>query len=451
MLLLLCAALLAGGCGTPTQSADCDQLLGEERYERVLEVCRSPFHRASAHLGLAGFNFFNLIDSTEPPGFVVDLLGITADNITEKRLRLILAVEEVRFAATGDDGFALLVAAYLGLAVTMVEYLDNGAGGGTALDDIFHPDEVAAATGMDTPATDPTLSSALDPVLAGSIVEDGNEPYYQVNVGGMAFNITCADADPTMCDGIGGAVLVYADANGLGLLDTVTPPFPVAAPAALSAADPAGLVVMITNLNFPIAIDSGKVARMDNFLGAGDPALEFAIGVTGYLDLIDVGTAALITSGGTGSVEGLTDEIDAGRGRIDNGAECLGTVGSIMDLWFAIYSAAPGTLAQPLPDLTDFTNFNTVDNAPIDAAGITFPGGLNPAAFVFPKDLGFKTLFPTPTHGGGFDLANATPHIANANAAFQTDFEDIPRLAPAAATVLDGQISFAEVLCSATP
>jgi hypothetical protein len=61
--------------------------------------------------------------------------------------------------------------------------------------------------------------------------------------------------------------------------------------------------------------------------------------------------------------------------------------------------------------------------------------------FLYPISLAAATSFV---------LSNTTPHIDNADSDFQTEFEDIPQLAPAAATALDGDITFLEVLCSSS-
>ncbi|MCZ6647429.1 MAG: hypothetical protein O7B79_14470, partial [SAR324 cluster bacterium] len=58
-------------------------------------------------------------------------------------------------------------------------------------------------------------------------------------------------------------------------------------------------------------------------------------------------------------------------------------------------------------------------------------------------------LYPLSSLGGGFDLSNATPRIDATLQAFSDQFEFIPKLAPAAATDGDGQISIVEVMCAA--
>lgn len=448
--------LLLAACGRPTQSADCDQLLGEERYQEVLDTCGSPLLRASAHLGLAGLNTFDIINSTEAAGNVVNLLGLTTSNVTEKRQRLILAVEEVRSPATGGEAFALLMAAYLGLAVTMSEYLDNGAGGETALDDNITDTESRSATGLDTG------TGSFDAV-------PDNPRYYQIVSSGTAYNITCTgDATSTICNDSGdGPVAVYDETDGAGQLDTAALPAASADEATvilnLSTADPGSMVVLLVSLTYPITIDPSKSGRLTNFLGQGDADQEFAIGVTGFLDLLDVANAVLFPSG-SGSVSGITEQVDAVRSKIDNGGDCLssGTATDIkaavvMDLWYAVYLAAPGTAANPLPDLTDYTDYNIVGHSNFSDAGFTmYPddtGTLNidPTDYEFASNLGMKFLYPISIAAAtSFVLSNTTPHVDNADADFQTEFEDIPKLAPAAATALDGDITFLEVLCSSS-
>ncbi|MCZ6645947.1 MAG: hypothetical protein O7B79_06855 [SAR324 cluster bacterium] len=442
--MLTLAALLLQGCGTPSQSADCDILLGEQRYTRVLEICSNPFHRASAYLGLAGLDLFNLLSTTSTPGNVVGLLGATTANITAKRQLLVLAVEEVRTPASGSQAFALLISSFLGLGITISEFLDNGAGA-TALDDVIIDSEVEAASGLSF------TGSSISLAIAGT-------PYYQTQVFGSSYTLICADVTPPICDNNPGAsVSVYDDLDGSGLLDTGSLPGVSAAEAAVSAqlgisASSSGLVAMITSLDFPIAEDPAKSGQLENFLGQGDPAQQFAIGVVGFLDLLTAADAFLNASaGGTGGgVQGISDDIDAIRVRIDNGATCIATAqpaaASLLDLWLAIYLTAPGTVAQPLPNQTQFSNFNFVSNTQVPAGGV-FPVSIDPTSYVFPDPLGFKFLYPISLPAAGFDVTNATPHVAQADPQFRTDFEFIPRIAPGAATVDDGTITLAEVLC----
>ena len=454
-MLALGAVLLLAACGQPTQSADCDQLLGEERYQEVLDSCGSPLQRASAHLGLAGLNIFNIINSTETAGNVVNLLGLTTSNITEKRERLILAVEEVRSPATGAEAFALLMGAYLGLAVTMAEFLDNGSGA-TALDDNIADSESRAATGLGTV----TVTVAFNAV-------SGATPVYQITSSGTAYNITCGgDASAPICDQTGGTVNVYDKTDGAGQLDTAAPPTVSVDQATvrtnLATADPANLVVLLQSLDYPITVDSTKSARLTNFLSQGDADQEFAIGVIGFLDLLDVATAVLFPSG-SGGISGISDQISAVRNKIDNGGDCLSSgdatdvsAAGVMDLWYAIYSAAPGTTANPLPNLTDYTTYNIVNYTSLSGGGVTmYPDStgtlnINPTGYFFANNLGIKFLYPISLPATSFVLGNTTPHIDNADADFQFKFEDIPNIAPAAATAGDGTITFLEVLCSSS-
>lgn len=452
-LLAFGTVLLLAACGRPTQSADCDQLLGEERYQEVLDSCGNPLQRASAHLGLAGLNTFDIINSTETVGNVVNLLGLTTSNITEKRQRLILAVEEVRSPATGGEAFALLMAAYLGLAVTISEYLDNGSGA-TALDDNISDSESRAATGLDTGTVD------------FNAVPDTTQ-VYQIVSGGTAYNITCGgDASVPICDQAGGTVNVYDETDGSGQLDTGALPATSLDQAAVilnvTTADPANLVVLLRSLDYPISIDPTKSGRLTNFLGDGDADQEFAIGVTGFLDLLDVADAVLFPSG-SGEISGISEQITAVRNKIDNGGDCLSSgsttdiaAAALMDMWYDIYSAAPGTAANPLPNLTDYTNYNIVGFSSFSAANIplyrddTGTFNIDPTGYNFASDLGMKFLYPISLPATSFVLSNTTPHIDNADADFQTEFEDIPQLAPAAATAGDGTITFLEVLCSSS-
>ncbi|MCZ6532956.1 MAG: hypothetical protein O7A08_08335, partial [SAR324 cluster bacterium] len=210
--------------------------------------------------------------------------------------------------------------------------------------------------------------------------------------------------------------------------------------------------VLMTALDLPLNIESDKTGALENFLGAGVPAGNFAFGVTGYLDLITTATAALVAAvGGTGGIPGLDDQINAVKTQIDNGGDCLTTSASpadnaaaaFLDMLHSIYASAPGTLLNPALGQTIFTTDNLITTSALTAGGASLPsdiGGLLP---------GFKFLYPIDQAVPGFTLSNATPRIDGADPAFVSQFELIPKLAPDGATADDGQITFAEVLCAA--
>ncbi|MCZ6531508.1 MAG: hypothetical protein O7A08_00935, partial [SAR324 cluster bacterium] len=180
--LLLGLALALQAC-QPSEEASCDQLLGEGKYNDVLAQCDNPADRASAYLGLAGFDFVALAESTAPPGDIVALLGLTADNITEKRQLLEQATSEVRVPGSGAQASALLLSAFLGLAVIVAEFLDNGGGvvgGATALDDVVDESEIVEATGITT-----GVAAALQFSPAAA------PPYFQVVSGNTPYTLIC--------------------------------------------------------------------------------------------------------------------------------------------------------------------------------------------------------------------------------------------------------------------
>ncbi|MCZ6843985.1 MAG: hypothetical protein O7G32_14300, partial [SAR324 cluster bacterium] len=352
----------------------------------------------------------------------------------------------VRVPGSGAQASALLLSAFLGLAVIVAEFLDNGGGvvgGATALDDVVDESEIVEATGITT-----GVAAALQFSPAAA------PPYFQVVSGNTPYTLICVDVTVPLCDNDPvGTVQVFDDADGSGRLDTGALPAPsldqATVIANLASADPVSLVVHMTDLQFPVAIDPDKTGALENFLGAGVPAGNFAFGVTGYLDLITTATDTL-ASGGFPEID---DQINAVQSQIDNGGDCLAVTdpagAALFDLMFAIYSAAPGTLADPAVGQTNFGLNSHTSGAALTAGGTSFPVGINPANFIFEVPIGFKFLYPLSSLGGGFDLSNATPRIDATLQAFSDQFEFIPKLAPAAATDGDGQISIVEVMCAA--
>ncbi|MCZ6729270.1 MAG: hypothetical protein O7C61_06140, partial [SAR324 cluster bacterium] len=315
--LLLGLALALQAC-QPSEEASCDQLLGEGKYNDVLAQCDNPADRASAYLGMAGVDFEKLVDPDIPVGNIVALLGLTPANITEKRLLLERAAREVRNPGSGAQGSALLLSAFFGLAVIVAEFLDNGAqGAATALDDVVDASEIVEATGI-------TTGTVTDLQFAS----DSNN-YLQMVLAGVPYTVLCIDLTVAACDGDPLSILtVFDDGDGSGRLDTGALPIPPADQDTLRTqlpnANPVSLVVLMTSLVLPLNIDPTKTGALENFLGAGDASVNFAFGVTGYLDLITAATAALVAAvGGTGGIPGLDDQINAVKTQIDNGGKCL--------------------------------------------------------------------------------------------------------------------------------
>ncbi len=446
--LLLLIVFVLQGCGQPSEGADCDQRLGEEKYEEVLEYCSNPFHRASAMLGLAGFSMLDLIESEAPPRKIVKLLGLEPENVTEKRLLIAGAAIEVRDAESGNQAFALLVSAYLGLAVSVAEYLDNGAGSAKALDDKIADREVEDATGL-TNRSGATLE----------FFEGSPTPLFQIVANDTPYLVVCdADFVEPFCDGFpSGTTELYNDSNGSGRLDSANlpaPAFPDGGGPVLSAVSPVNLVVQMGDLALPIAVNQKKLTRMESFLGGEDPDSEnFTIGVSGYLDLLQAASDKLAAfSGSEGGDSIISENINATRTLLDNGGDCLAeddpAGAGLLNLLFAIYDSAPGTVRNPEPELADFTFKNFATNSELEAGGVEVP--FSPEQFIFTAPIGFKFLYPVAVPVSGFDVSNATPRVDKAAAAFRTEFENIPRLAPDGSEADDGNITFLELSCART-
>ncbi|MEE8433766.1 MAG: hypothetical protein V3S64_03170, partial [bacterium] len=416
--------------------------------------------RASAMLGLAGFSMLDLIESEAPPRKIVKLLGLEPENVTEKRLLIAGAAIEVRDAESGNQAFALLVSAYLGLAVSVAEYLDNGAGSAMALDDVIEDSEVEDATGLTS------RSGATLEFFQGSPI-----PFFQIVINTTPYLVVCGDyptqpledsseEEPTdiICDGFPpGTTSLFDDSDGSGRLDTANlpaPAVPEGGSPTLSGVSPVNLVVQMGDLLLPIAVNQAKLARMESFLGGEDPDGEyFTIGVSGYLDLLQAASDKLAEfSGSEGGDSIISENINATRSLLDNGGDCLAgddaAGAALLDLLFAIYDSAPGTVRNPEPELVDFTFKNIAANSQLEAGGVQVP--LSPEQFIFRAPIGFKFLYPIAVPANGFDVSNATPRVDEAAAAFRTEFENIPRLAPGGSEADDGDITFLELSCART-
>lgn len=447
------ALALAACQGQARAPVDCDQMLNEGKYEQVIDHCDSPYHRASAYLGQAGFDTFSLVESTADPGDVVALLGLTASNIDSKRLLINKAVQEVRKPKTGSQAFALLTAAFLGFAVTAEQFLDNGAGAGEPLDYEFHPDEVAAALLMSVGVA--TVAIANPPTEYFSTVFNGAG--YTLNCTGDGSAPRC-DTDPD--------TRVYDDDLGTGMLDTASPPGEssakssvLAAVATLAGAYP----VHFTNLVLPISFDPSTQDGVRDFLGQGGVGGVFDIGMGAYLQYLQVADAALAEFGGTlpgqtaisEDIDALVSQLDNGGKRASDGGICASgdalaltlTLTNVSGLEY-VYQSAAGTLRDPAP-ASPPTGYYTTRNlvSGTDVTGVTaFPA--LPAGTAFSTLNQYKVFYPLSTEGG-FSVSNGTPRVDEADPDFIAQFENIPLILPAAPTANDGQLNVIELLCSA--
>lgn len=439
-LLFISAVLLAAAC-TPANRADCDALLGEGEYQEVLDSCDEPFSRASAYLGLAGLNMGEMIvNGATIDGDVNTLLGITAANITEKRGHLANAALAVEQAGSGREGFALLVAAFLGVAVTTTEYLDPD------LDGTVTQADINTLTGI-TLNTGATFS-----------VSPATPPYLQIVVSGTTYTAICLDAPP-ICGTNTAQIRVYDDADGSGILDAASPPTDesldaATVKAAMNTATQANIVVQMTNLVLPMNRDPTKWDCLINFTGNGDPEGCFTVGLSRYMAMMTHSIDVMTTANGNTDAAGsdMLTAIDTLRTTLDNGADCMAVqdpaLATLSDLFYEIYITAPGTTLTPVPDPAEFTAYNNVADTVLAAGGVTYPAGLTAGSFIFPNPVGYKFLYPTTAGLPGFDPAQATPSIDTADPDFAYDFEALPHFAPAAATPLDDTITIAEIFCS---
>jgi hypothetical protein len=356
------------------------------------------------------------------------------------------------------------MASGIGMMMSSLEFLDNGSGGGTALDGTFTEGEGEAAMGITkTGATSGSISAFPATLSSGPLA---GFPYLSGVVGATRYVFACADIGVSMpwCDNIlAGSLQVHDDTGAYGTgagfqgaLQGVVD---------LTPANPVSLVFQITDLTLPFTLDPAKVPAYQAFSGRGNAAQGFAVGIEGYLSRMQTALVALAQVGSS-SQNVLSDAVDSAKGTLDNGARCLptlfGTPGvpdpalpDAMDAVFPIYQAAIGTSARPMPAGTPASNFfqayNRIAGLDLTSLGITTPFAVTASSFVFGQGAGTVTTIGTrflyaKAAVGAFDPAVATPRIDETPAAFRASFEAM-RLAPAGSTARDGSISYAELLC----
>jgi hypothetical protein len=471
---LVGAALLAAACA-PVQETDCDQLLADRKYAKVIKTCDDPSALGMAYLGLAGFDFIDFL-AADDPNDIAGLLELDESNVSLKRELINQAIRTLVPADSSKQAFILLLASFLGLSVTNSEFLDNGAGGADAFDNDISGEEVEAATGLVVEDPAPAVPFGLD-----------SSATYAVVTGGAPYVADCGTDD------VPAGVVPYCDTlaqlesradtgaeDGAGLTDPALGS--ALAVADVTAATSANRIVMLLGLDLPITYDVDKLERLNSFLGVGtldedfpaeNPEL-FPIGVLGFLELTEYANLKLIEFAGGGTEGGEMPEstlgtaIDDIRARLDNGAACfkesatdpLKIAAAVpLDILYAVYLAAPGTEQADVPGDLDFSTYNIVphseldsnsDNLTDDVGAFAVPNG---ADYEFGDQLllemGYKVLHPTVVPLGSFDRNFATPRVDETPSAYRTDFEFLPHLAPGAAASLDGTVEMVEVICSA--
>ena len=469
---VLCGAVLCGaallalaGCGVPTQKADCDQLLHDRHFQQVVKSCDSPYDRASAYMGLAGFDLFAINDQVNAPGSgnvlspagIVAAMQLTPANITAKRRFMERAVFTVAQPGDAKQAFALLMASGMGMMMSALEYLDNGLGGAgaVAMDGKFTAGESEAAMGL-APTGASSSTVMAQPAL-----------YLSGVVAGTPYTFICADAvnplDTSWCDGNPpGSLQVYADTDtvtGAGYGDGAGFQGALLGTVDLTPANPVSTVFQVTDIGLPFGLDPARVPAYQNFSGQGDAAQTFAIGIVGYLGHLHTAQAALAPAG-VGFKNALSDAIDSFSGQLDNGAQCLGVLlgnpaipASLNDI-YPIYQAAIGTSARPMPASASPPGFFQAYNriVGLNLAGLGINVSVAAAPYVFGQSpgtvtsLGTRFLYATQAGLGTFDPAVATPRIDRTPVAFQRAFEAM-LVAPAVSSSRDNSISYAELLC----
>ncbi len=476
--LLLAAALgTLAGCGAARTKADCDELLAEHKFQAVLNDCPNPYHRASAYLGLAGFDLDKLLNSTAAPGDVRSLLGLTPADITARRQYLEKAVTTVRPPDGNTQAFALLLAALLGLDTAAEEHLDANLDGTISQAEIDAAFTATYQVPRLLPLAPATIS--LSPTVPPTVVVT---PVLQVVavVAGRPYILVCDAADtPNVCGAAPAKTQVYDDPDGSGRL---TPGITAGGPsgnastvlAAIASATSVGLIVQLSDLSPPATFSADATLFLPGYLGAGQPQGPFKIGLGGYLSAMSTASGVLATGGGQPGGSTVTSYINALVAKFDNGGACkyrppldaydTATLVGYLNAFAPIYAAAAGTFAHPVPAGASSTYFSTRNLVPVsigpavNAVNATLPKSL-PVSIQLPdpnKGItyafaggtipSYKFLYPTAPDLFPFDASHATPRVDQAFAAFVSQFEAIPIFAPSVAA--DGDLTFMEILCA---
>jgi len=456
------AALLAAavpllallGCA-PTQKADCDQLLYQTKYQQVLKDCPNPYQRASAYLGLGGFNFTTLANSPSSTVNIVTVLGLTPSNVTTRRQYIEKAVEEVNPPDGVGQAFALLMSAFLGLGAATEEYLDLN---------------------LDGTITQVEINTVVGAVPAVPLVETVGPaaPYFSVVVNGKPYLLNCtADAVPPICTHP--ATLVFDDPDGSGRLTTAVSSGAESADkaqvlAGIGAATSVGYPLEVIVASPPFTFNASATQILPDFLGAGTPQSRFRFGISGYLQAILLANSAFTTGGGQSGGNIVTQQIDTLVAKFDNGApaSCLASSLPAPLVPFAatmlgylaaldnMYVAATGTTANPVPagaGASYFMTQNIVSSSiktPLDAAfgpAITVPA-IPTALYGFPGGSvnSYKMFYTTAPPAPVFNADTATPRVDQAFGVFPSQMDATPVFAPNIAG--DGKVSFFELLCA---
>ena len=461
VLLVIAAALVTAACGAARTKADCDQLLHDQRYQDAADVCDNPFHRASAYLGLAGFEMGSLLNSSAPPGDVVALLGLTRDNITSRRQYLELAVQSVRPPDGPTQAFALLLSAFLGFGTSSEEYLDANLDGTIAQTEI---ESALGATAQDLP-----LIGAGGPVV----------PYFSVVANGKPYLLDCSlDVTAPVCTHP--STRVFDDPDGSGRLTTQVSGGRQSNDknqvlSSLGTATSVAYPLEVFVASPPYSFNAAATQTLPVFLGPGRPQGPFKLGIGGYLQAIREANAVLAASGGSPGGSTVNANVSALVTSFDNGAPCLSktlpqklssvsaTLLGYLDALNTIYAASAGTALQPVPagsgasyymsrnivpgsiKVQIDTTFGSIWIPEIPAATYGFPGGsVSRYKIMFTTQTPpLPSLPPLPTYP--FDADTAVPRADGAYAAFVPQFEAIPVFAPNVTN--DGRVSFMELLC----
>jgi hypothetical protein len=299
-------------------------------------------------------------------------------------------------------------------------------------------------------------------------------------VGGKPYILVCNAADsPYVCGAPPAQTQVYDDPDGSGRLTTGMQAGgqasnPSAVLGSISSATSVGLIVQLFDLSPPATFPLATAQFLPGYLGAGQPAGPFKVGLGGYLAAMSAASAKLAAGGGQPGGSAVTNGINALVAKFDNGAGCTfrpplnasdnATLIGYLNAFSPIYAAAAGTFARPVPAGAPpayFSDQNLVSTSirqaingvnsslsssvpfsillPDPNAGITY-------AFAGGAITQYKFLYPTAANVFPFDANQATPRVDQAFSAFVSQFEAIPIFAPSIAN--DGNLTFMEILCA---
>lgn len=400
LLLLSLSLLFCLGCKSEEETDNCEEDRTDGKWQAVADSDQcSNGEKGEAYLGLAGFDYFNLIRFQDSQS-ITEILGLTSSNWSSKLSYYKQASNTVRNSyQAGDDRekTVFFFGSFLSMYTDFSGNLDNGDdGSATALDGTITPGEIEKFSGVTQNASGGDSDIILTPTSK-----------YQIKSGGVYY-IFNSDTNT-----------LYEDDQSDGIENANTG-FSIFQIAAVTAA--------ATEVNQVVQID--KIA--DPLASVSDPSTvtDFATRLLNYLGDIQNSLNSLNVENDSELVKPIIEF----REDLDNGAQCT-TLKSFPALSIANLFVANTQKTE----LSDYSSTNKVDVNDIINLYSTFTA-TPPTGISVP--LGVKLIFKT----------NTATYTAHWDTSHTTDVKDamesLELLGTTDVEALDGKISYTELVCA---